>query len=87
MAKKYTVKNVSATDVIKPQPPLKDSTGDVWLEVIKDMQERREFGIKKYGKPVQPFNGRKPLMNAYQEILDLIVYFKQELMERDTKGG
>ena len=61
-----------------PQP----SVGDVWLLVLKDMEERRLHGIEKYGMPVQPFNGRNPLIDAYQEALDLCVYLRQAIEER-----
>lgn len=49
--------------------------------VIKDMQERQEFGIRKYGTCLQPFNGRRPMVDAYQELLDLAVYFRQAIYE------
>jgi hypothetical protein len=40
------------------------------------------MGIAKYGTPLQTFNGRDPLIDAYQEALDLAVYLKQAIMER-----
>lgn len=56
----------------------------MWLEVIKDMEERRVHGIEKYGKPVQPFNGRDPLIDLYQELLDACVYTRQAIEERSA---
>lgn len=50
--------------------------------VLKDMEERRLHGIEKYGTPVQPHNGRDPLWDAYQEVLDLCVYLRQEIEEK-----
>lgn len=70
------------SDLIKEQEPPKDSYGDMWLLVVQDMEERRKHGIEKYGKPVQPFNGRDPLIDAYQEALDLCVYLRQAIEER-----
>lgn len=50
--------------------------------VLKDMEERRKHGIEKYGTPLQPHNGRDPLIDAYQEALDLCVYLRQAIEER-----
>ena len=50
--------------------------------VIADIQARRDFGIKKYGTPLQSHNGRDPLVDAYQEALDLCMYLRQAIEER-----
>lgn len=63
------------------QPPI-PSKGDVWLLVIKDMEDRRIHGIEKYGQPVHPYNSRNALIDAYQEVLDLAVYLRQAIEER-----
>jgi len=65
------------------QPPPKRATGDVWALVIADMAERRRVGIERYGTPLQPHNGRDALVDAYQEALDLAVYLRQAIEERD----
>lgn len=52
--------------------------------VIADMLLRREQGTKKYGTELQANNGRDALVDAYQEALDLAMYLKQELLERDA---
>lgn len=70
------------SNLTKEQAPPKLSSGDVWLLVLKDMEERRLHGIEKYGVPVQPHNGRDPLIDAYQEVLDLAVYLRQEIEQR-----
>lgn len=49
--------------------------------VIADMIERKEFGLKKYGSLLQPFNGRSFLLDAYEEVLDLAVYLRGKLEE------
>jgi hypothetical protein len=59
---------------------------DVIKEVIKDLKAREEVGIKKYGEPLQTYNGRVALVDAYQEVLDLANYIKQELMEREDQS-
>lgn len=52
--------------------------------VIDDMRSRKQFGLAKYGTPLQAQNGRDPLRDAYEEVLDLAVYLRQELAERDA---
>lgn len=69
---------------IDEQAPPRPSEGDVWLLVMADMEERRKAGISKYGQPVQPFNGRDALIDAYQEALDMCVYLRQAIEERRT---
>lgn len=53
--------------------------------VILDIQERMKVGIERYGTPLQAFNGRDALRDAYEEALDLTMYLKQCLIERDSK--
>lgn len=65
------------------EPAPKKSDGDVWLEVISDMNARRLMGIEKYGTPLQAKNGRNALIDAYQEVLDLAVYLKQKIIEEN----
>lgn len=67
----------------KKQPAPINTTGvAVWDLVMQDMQKRNEFGIKKYGTPLQAFNGRDVLQDAYEEALDLAVYLRQAIEER-----
>jgi hypothetical protein len=75
-------------EATKYEPAPKPGAGDVWAEVLIDMEERREMGIEKYGTPLQTQNGRRNLVDAYQEALDLCVYLKAEILEREelTKG-
>lgn len=54
-------------ELVTEQNPPKPVSGDMWMLVLKDMEERRQHGIEKYGVPVQPFNGTDPLIDAYQE--------------------
>jgi hypothetical protein len=58
---------------------LSNNQPDCWKLVIEDMQERRLLGIAKYGMPVVPDNGRDPLIDAYQELLDMAVYLRQSI--------
>ena len=55
----------------------------VQTAVIRDFEARTAVGIERYGTGLQPFNGRDALRDAYEEALDLAVYLKQCLIERD----
>ena len=62
--------------------PIKNNQTPVWELVIEDMKSRDSFGREKYGTPLQTFNGRNPLQDAYEEILDAAVYLKQAILEQ-----
>lgn len=55
----------------------------VWDLVIEDMRERDKSGVRKYGFHLQPYNGRRVLIDAYQEALDLCVYLRQAIYEQE----
>lgn len=68
----------------KEQPaPVANDRPAVWPAVIKDMEARDQLGRQRYGVPLQPNNGRDALRDAYEEALDLAVYLKQAMIERD----
>lgn len=75
--------NWSSEDFGEP-PPKPNNSVPVWNAVILDMNARNQFGISKYGTPLQANNGRDALKDAYEEALDLCVYLKQALIERDS---
>ena len=52
--------------------------------ILKDMRDRDESGRAKYGVPLQPFNGRNQLIDAYQELLDFVVYMRTAIYEAET---
>lgn len=54
----------------------------IWDLVFKDMQERDQHGQNQYGVRLGPFNGRDPLIDLYQELMDALVYLRQELYEK-----
>lgn len=72
------------TEQAAPTPERADKPA-VWDLVMADMQARDSEGRRKYGTPLQPHNGRDPLVDAYQEALDLVVYLRQAICERDGK--
>lgn len=67
---------------IQPRPTPNDKV-DIQTRVMVDLIDRRAFGKAKYGTPLQPFNGRDALRDAYEEALDLVCYLKQAITERD----
>lgn len=69
----------------QPDPVPNDST-PIWDLVISDMKARDNLGRERYGVPLQANNGRDVLTDAYEEALDLVVYLKQAIVERDSNG-
>jgi len=55
---------------------------DIATMVKQDIESRALLGIKKYGERLLPNNGRDSLLDAYQEALDLCMYLRQVLEER-----
>lgn len=51
-------------------------------ERVADLVRRSEEGVKKYGRPLETFNGRNGLVDAYQEVLDLALYLRQCIAEQ-----
>lgn len=43
------------------------------------------MGLEKYGTKLEAFNGRDALMDAYQEAIDMVMYLRQAILERDGK--
>lgn len=73
--------------LIEPEPaPIKNNLPAMWdltiEQVQKDGRARDEFGFKKYGTRLQPFNGRDALADGFQEQLDGLVYLYQAIYER-----
>ena len=65
--------------------PIPNDEVHVWDLVKKDIEERDKVGQVRYGMHLQPFNGRDYLLDAYQEALDLVVYLRGVMYERDRK--
>jgi hypothetical protein len=75
----------SRTDSIAQPKPMENDMPYVKDLVLKDFIDRAQFGHKKYGTYLQPNNGRNALIDAYQEAMDLVLYLRQALFERDGK--
>ena len=66
-----------------PEPSPTPAEGDVWQEMLDLMPEgpmrvacleRREFGVLRYGVPLQRDNGRDHTADLLQELLDGMAY-------------
>lgn len=66
-------------------PPTPNASPSVWQMVLVDMAEREQVGIQRYGTPLQAFNGRDALWDAYEEALDLVVYLRKAIAEREIQ--
>ena len=67
---------------VTKEPMPETGKQEVLPHVIKDLEDRVAYGIKEYGHPLETFNGRDALWDAYQEALDLVMYLRQELLQR-----
>jgi hypothetical protein len=69
--------------LVEPQPPpLRNNHPHSIDAVIRDLSDRKNFGMIKYGTALQPNNGRNNLIDSYQELMDLLVYLRTEIDER-----
>ncbi len=68
----------------QPDPIHNDSPAIVDL-VIEEFKQRKEIGLQRYGTFLQAGNGRDALRDALDEALDLCVYLRQAIAERDGK--
>jgi hypothetical protein len=73
------------SNATQPEPPPRPGGQCIADLVLSDIEARVEMGLKKYGTKLQAFNGRDPLWDAYQEALDLVMYLRQAIVERDAR--
>lgn len=67
----------------QPQPaPVVNEHSPIVPQVIEDLNTRAVAGRLKYGTTLQPFNGRDPARDAYEEAQDMTLYLKQFVIER-----
>ena len=57
----------------------------VWDLVIADMRGRDRIGVERYGKRLTGETPIDTLQYAYKEALDLAVYLRKAILERDGK--
>jgi hypothetical protein len=62
---------------------------DTEQEVCKNILDRQQLGIKKYGRTVagNPLTERQWLQHGYEEALDLAIYLKRLMQEMDAKNS
>lgn len=71
----------------RSQPdPIVNNHDRVHEVVARDVLERMELGMRRYGTPLHAFNGRDALWDAYEEAIDLACYLRQAIIEREAKG-
>lgn len=75
---------VPVSSTVQP-PPIPNDRPAIQDLVAADIAERKRIGIERYGTPLQAFNGRDALKDAYEEALDLCQYLRQVLYERDGR--
>ena len=80
---KMSKKNERLNPAATPEPPPTGNGRHVITELIRDLLDRDKMGTKKYGTTLRTKNGRDALNDALQEALDLVMYLKQAIMERD----
>lgn len=68
----------------QPLPAINDSPFIQDL-VVQDIEARKELGIRRYGTALQANNGRDALQDAYEEAIDLCMYLKQLIVERNAQ--
>lgn len=68
-------------DTVSPQPTPVPGRHDVTALVVADLEARARAGEVKYGTRLQTHNGRRVLVDAYQEALDLALYLRQAIEE------
>ena len=56
-------------------------SADVTDALIEFLKARRGKGIRKYGRPLTSFNGRDARDDQMDELIDLVLYQRQEILE------
>jgi len=63
-----------------------NAEGDTTItKLVADMSERHQGGIARYGVPLTSGNGRDSMIDAYQELLDFVVYTRTWLDEHNVE--
>ena len=71
------------TDHVEQPMPIPNGRPSIQSLVRADLDAREQVGVERYGTPLQAFNGRDALRDAYEEALDLACYLRQAMVERD----
>jgi hypothetical protein len=62
---------------------------DTEQEVCKNILDRQQLGIKKYGRTVagNPLTERQWIQHLFEELLDASIYCKRLMQEMDSKNS
>lgn len=69
-------------DARRDQPLPAKGEINVQQALAKALLERMNYGISKYGSPLETFNGRDVLRDVWEELLDALTYMTQMRIER-----
>ena len=83
---KRHVSDLGWWETSQPAPTANSSTPIIDL-VTADLLERSRVGEQRYGTLLQAHNGRDALRDAYEEAMDLAMYLRQLIAERDAPIG
>lgn len=70
--------------IVEQPAPIPNNNPHIVDLVMQDMAARKDAGLKKYRTPLQAHNGRDPLTDLYQELIDAVFYARQAIEERDA---
>lgn len=73
------------TEHEEQQQPTENTGVHIHDLVSEDHQARKALGTERYGTPLGVDNGRDALRDAYEESLDLSVYLRQAMEERNLQ--
>lgn len=62
---------------------MEEKKPDIRDLVVDDLEIRFQKGLEDYGVPLRPFNGRSPLLDLYEELLDSVLYLRQLIYEEE----
>lgn len=69
-------------DPNRDQPLPKPGKVNVQQVLSAAVLERMQYGIDKYGSPLETFNGRDPIRDVWEELVDALTYMTQIRLER-----
>jgi hypothetical protein len=72
------------SDHVEQPTPVPNNSEPIQDLVMRDIGERKRLGIERYGVALQAGNGRDMLRDAYEEALDLAIYLRGAIAERDA---
>lgn len=67
----------------QPPPKRRPLLPSMHALVAQDFLDRGAYGERKYGTKLTALNGRDPLKDLYEELLDAVVYCRQMIEERE----